>query len=159
MKLNLSTWQRFYCANIVGAIGGANASTFRKAAKLLDVLELTDDDKKQVGYVDETAALECDLSALKSRVGLEVESAWISGDEGVLTQRPGDVFIAARVPTGQTSWEDKAHRWKIEVKDGNLATMLKEQTAAFSWPQGLLASRETRAQILDLLDQLGIDGE
>ena len=99
------------------------------------------------------------ISVLKSRFGIDVESAWINNGEGPLMQRPGDVFVTARVATGQTSWEDKAHIWPLVIGDGNLAAMLKEQVAAFNWPQGLLALRETRTQIIDLLDQLGIDGE
>ncbi len=159
MKLSLTTWQRINCVNIVGAIGGADARTFRKAVKLLDLFEMTDEEKEQVGYVDGTAALECDLSALKSRIGLEVESAWLNGDNGVQTQRPEDVFITARIATGRTSWKDETYRWEVEIKEGNLVAMLKDQVVAFKWPQGNIGNSAWRAQILDLFDQLGIDGE
>lgn len=159
MKLNLTTRQREWCVEIIGAIGGANAKKFRKAVKLLDILELTDADKEVVGYVDDTMAFEGDLSSLKSRVGIDVESAWINSENGALMQRPGDVFITARILTGQRSWEDKEHLWLVDVVDGNLATMLKEQVAAFGWPQGFVGNREWQREIIDLLDQLGIDGE
>lgn len=207
MKLELTTWQRVNCLNVIGSIGGADAKTFRKANKLLDILEMTDDEKEQVGYADNTTELKCDLSGLQSRFGIDVEGAWINVDvgeiaqqmeeifikatlsggvsfegnllslqshadieiesvwinvvDGVQTQRPGDVFIAARISTGQATWSDQnqEHRWEIEIKDGNLATMLKEQVATFKWQQGILAARKMRTQVIDLLDRLGIDEE
>lgn len=159
MKLNLTTQQREWCVEIIGAIGGANAAIFRKAVKLLDILELTDADKGVVGYVDDTMVFEGDLSSLKSRAGIDIESAWINGEEGIETQRPGDVFITARILTGEKSWEDKEHLWLVDIADGNLAMMLKEQVAAFGWPRGFVGNKEWQREIIDLLDQLGIDGE
>lgn len=159
MKLNLTTRQREWCVGIIGAIGGANAVIFRKAVKLLDILELTDADKEVVGYVNDTRVFEGDLSSLKSRVGVDVESAWINGENGTQMQRPGDIFITARIPTGQKNWEDKEHLWLVDIVDGNLITMLKEQVAAFGWPRGFVGNKEWQREIIDLLDQLGIDGE
>ncbi len=52
MKLSLTTWQRINCVQIVAAIKGANAAVFRKASKLLDILELTDTEKKEVDFED-----------------------------------------------------------------------------------------------------------
>lgn len=161
MKLELTTWQRVNCINIIGSIGGANAAMFRKAVKLLDILEMTDDEKEQVGFVDDTAELECDLSGLKSRFGIDIKRVWIGGDDdSVPERRPGDVFIAAQLSIGQTSWSDQERRWAIEIADGDLMAMLKEQVAAYKWQRGVLAMREQRVQAEDLLDQLGIeDGE
>lgn len=158
MKLNLTTWQRINCVNIVGLMAGANAAAFRKAVKLLDILEMSDEEKEQVGFVDDMAEFECDLSSLKARIGLDIERVWISDDNGgVPTRRPGDVFVAARMPTGQTSWSDQDRRWEIEIKDGNLAALLKEQVAVHRWQRGVLAVPEQQAQALDLFDQLGIE--
>ena len=51
MKLNITTWQRFLLLQIVGNAKG-NILRVRKAMKALDVLEMTDAEKKQVGYVE-----------------------------------------------------------------------------------------------------------
>lgn len=160
MNLNLTTWQRANCVIIISSIAGANAGMFRDAVKLLDILEMTDDEKNQVGFSDDAAELECDLTGLKSRFGIDIERVWIADGNGKKpVKRPGDVFIAARITTSQASWEDKAHVWPVEVVDGNLAAMLKEQVKVWKWPQGSIGAGELRVQIIDLLDQLGIDGE
>lgn len=49
MNLNLNTWQRVQLELLVGAVKGA-ASTVRKAVKLLDVLEMSDAEKEEVGF-------------------------------------------------------------------------------------------------------------
>jgi len=48
MKLSVNTFQRITLSNIIGAIEG-NAQMIRKATRLLDALELSDDEKRQVG--------------------------------------------------------------------------------------------------------------
>lgn len=49
MQLNLTTWQRVQLSLIIGATKGA-ASTIRKAVKLLDMLEMNDEEKAAVGF-------------------------------------------------------------------------------------------------------------
>ena len=51
MKLSITTWQRFQLIQIVGNAKG-NLIRIRKANKALDILEMTDEEKKQVGYVE-----------------------------------------------------------------------------------------------------------
>jgi len=48
MELQLNTWQRVQLELLVGGVKG-DASTVRKAVKLLDVLEMTDSEREQVG--------------------------------------------------------------------------------------------------------------
>ncbi len=48
MKLSINTFQRIWLSNIVGAIEG-RVQIVRKASKLLDLLELSEDEKKLVG--------------------------------------------------------------------------------------------------------------
>ena len=51
MKLSVTTWQRVMLVQIVGNMRG-NLLRIRKANKALDVLELSDKEKEQVGYLD-----------------------------------------------------------------------------------------------------------
>lgn len=161
MKLELTTWQRINCVDIIGAISSTSAAAFRKAAKLLDILEMSDDEKERVGYVDEVATLKCDLSGLKSRFGIDITGAWIGSEEGAPQRRPGDIFIEAEVSTRERRrvWDNLEHRWSIEVKSKALAALLKESVEAFKWPEGWLSSKEWRGQIVDLYDRLGIEEE
>ena len=52
MKLELSTWQRLSLTQIIGEQQGP-VSIVRKAGKLLDILEMTDEEKKEVGLVQD----------------------------------------------------------------------------------------------------------
>lgn len=159
MKLELTTWQRMNCVDIIGGISGISAAGFRKVAKLLDILEMTDEEKRQVGYIDESVSLRCDLTGLKSRFGIDITGAWIGSEEGAPQRRPGDIFIEAQVPTRQRVWDDLEHRWTIEIKSKTLATLFRENVEAFKWPDGWQASKEWRDQIVDLYDRLGIEEE
>lgn len=49
MKLKLNTWQRMRLTMLLGSLQG-NIRLIRKAGKALDVLELTEDEKKEIGY-------------------------------------------------------------------------------------------------------------
>lgn len=50
MKLNLTTWQRMACVQALNAQAG-HISMLRKALRLLDVLELSPEEREQVGLV------------------------------------------------------------------------------------------------------------
>ena len=49
MLLKLNTWQRVQLEMLVGGAKGP-AATSRKAVKLLDILEMNDEEKAQVGF-------------------------------------------------------------------------------------------------------------
>lgn len=49
MKLNLTTWQRVMCSLIIGGVQG-DIRAFRTGCRLLDVLELSDEDQAAVGF-------------------------------------------------------------------------------------------------------------
>ena len=49
MKLHLNSWQRIALTQIIGDVEG-NVSILRKAAKILDVLDLNDEEKKLINY-------------------------------------------------------------------------------------------------------------
>lgn len=48
MKLNLTTWQRIMCVQALNAQAG-HISLIRKALRLLEILELSQDDRETVG--------------------------------------------------------------------------------------------------------------
>ena len=50
MKLSVTVWERLQLVRAVGGLTGCNAATLRKAIKALDVLELSDDEKTEIGY-------------------------------------------------------------------------------------------------------------
>ena len=50
MKLNLNTWQRMMCVQALNAQAG-HISTIRKALKLLEILELDEAERVDVGMV------------------------------------------------------------------------------------------------------------
>lgn len=55
-------------------------------------------------------------------------------------------------PDGAIRWADNGQRFELEVKDGNLATFLKEQVEAKKdWP--------AIADVVDLAKQLGISAD
>lgn len=49
MKLKVNTWQRQMLGMLCGEMKG-NVSTIRQAMKLLDVLELTEEEKKKINF-------------------------------------------------------------------------------------------------------------
>ena len=49
MKLKLNPWQRIQLEMLVGNVKGA-AAEVRKAVKLLDVLEMTDAERAEIGF-------------------------------------------------------------------------------------------------------------
>ena len=61
MILHLNTWQRIQLELLVGNVKGA-ASTVRKAVKLLDVLEMSDAEKAEVGFRQEGGMMLWDKS-------------------------------------------------------------------------------------------------
>lgn len=50
MKLKLNPWQRIMLVLAVGSLRGVNIAAIRKAEKALDVLELSPDEKKAIGF-------------------------------------------------------------------------------------------------------------
>lgn len=50
MKLNLNTWQRVTLAQIVGSVRG-DAATIHKAGHLWSTLDLSEDERGEVGFV------------------------------------------------------------------------------------------------------------
>ena len=51
MNITLTTWERIICFNAVSSLRGLDAGGMRKAAKLLDIVELNEDEKKAIGFV------------------------------------------------------------------------------------------------------------
>jgi len=49
MKLDLNVWQLLNLIGIIGTVEGS-VQNIRKADKILDILELTDAEKEQIGY-------------------------------------------------------------------------------------------------------------
>jgi len=70
MKLQLTTWQRLSLYQAVGALEGS-VSVVRTASKVLDALEMSDDEKAKVGYreLPDGRALWRDV---ERRFGLEI---------------------------------------------------------------------------------------
>jgi len=53
---------------------------------------------------------------------------------------------------GAARWADEAHRWEIEIKDGNLAAFLRRVAQSHAqWPVA------QRGLVDDLLEQLGVE--
>jgi len=50
--MELNTWQRFMLSQIVGGLRG-DIQTVRTGLKLLEILELSDSEKQQVGFVED----------------------------------------------------------------------------------------------------------
>lgn len=51
MKLELNTWQRVMLFTVIGQLRG-NVRLLREAMRVLDILEMSAEDKKVVGYVE-----------------------------------------------------------------------------------------------------------
>lgn len=51
MKLEINTWQRVMLTAVVGQLRG-NVHLLRKAIKVLDILEMTDEEKQAIGYTE-----------------------------------------------------------------------------------------------------------
>ena len=51
MKLHITAWQRFQSLQAVGALRG-NVAILRQGAHLMDILEFTDKEKAEIGYVE-----------------------------------------------------------------------------------------------------------
>ena len=49
--MKLDTWERVMCAEIIGSMRGDYVTITHKAGKLLDLLELSVDEKKEIGFV------------------------------------------------------------------------------------------------------------
>ena len=49
MKLKLNTWERLTLVRIVGSMTG-DARLYHKAGKVLDVIEMSDKERKEVGF-------------------------------------------------------------------------------------------------------------
>jgi hypothetical protein len=56
MKLSLTTWQRIVLVSIIGNLRG-DVSLVWKAVKALDALQLTEEEKKEVGFEEGPAGL------------------------------------------------------------------------------------------------------
>lgn len=51
-QIKLTTWERFVIVNnIIGPMQVSDARTMRKAAKILDVVELTEAEKKEINFM------------------------------------------------------------------------------------------------------------
>jgi hypothetical protein len=51
MKLKITAWQRFQCIQVVGALRGTVA-ILHQGGKLLDILQFTDKEKAEIGYLE-----------------------------------------------------------------------------------------------------------
>ena len=49
--MKLDTWERVMCSEIVGSMRGDYVTITHKAGKLLDLIELSEDEKKEIGFV------------------------------------------------------------------------------------------------------------
>lgn len=49
--MKLDTWERVMLTEIIGSMRGDYVTITHKAGKLLDLLELTEDEKKEIGFV------------------------------------------------------------------------------------------------------------
>jgi len=109
MRLELTTWQRLVLYQIVGALEGP-VSLVRTASKVLDVLQMSEAERAEVGYRE--------------------------------------------LPGSGAAWQDPERRWEIEIADREAAALLKRTVKGYDkWPAG------QAAQVLDLAEQLGIEGE
>jgi len=59
MRLRLNTWQRVQLEMLVGAVKGT-AAAIRKAVQLLDILEMSDEEKAQVGFKQDVSIIKWD---------------------------------------------------------------------------------------------------
>jgi len=99
MNLNLNTWQRVQLEKLVGDVKGA-ASTVRKAVKLLDILEMSDEEKTKVGFRQQGGMLLWD----------DLEHTWeVEIKDGNL-----EVFLRELVK-GKTDWP--VNRYAIDIFD------------------------------------------
>ena len=51
MKLKITAWQRFQCIQVVGGLRG-NVAILHQGGKLLDILQFTDKEKAEIGYLE-----------------------------------------------------------------------------------------------------------
>lgn len=107
--IKLTTWERLAIANnVIGAMQVSDPRTMRKASKILDAIELTPDEQKQINLVYDASG----LSAVWDKCD-ELESQMWDIDMG-----PDElVLLKEKVQSPPHPWLAAQRKWVLHLYD------------------------------------------